>query len=146
MENQDWAAHYREVRARISAPSSLPRKQAVCHIPPKPKVETKDAATKRRMSELMYGLPQCSDDLRFSIQQILIAYDTPWLGIIGRSRFHSRQPPRRAITWLLHLRGWSTPQIGRFIGRDHTTVVHSLQQVNSFYVRPAKTRGEAFWL
>lgn len=146
MENQDWAAHYREVCARISAPASLARKQAVCVIPPKPKVEPKDVVAKRRMVELMYGLPQCRDDLRFSIQQILIAYDTPWLGIIGRSRFRSRQPPRRAITWLLHLRGWSTPQIGRFIGRDHTTVVHSLQQVNSFYVRPAKTRGVAFWL
>ena len=146
MGTQDWAAHYREVRARISTPASLARKQAVCTSPQKTRIETRDAVLKRRMAELTYGLPQCSDDLRFSIQQILLAYNTSWLGIVGRSKFKDRHPPRRAITWMLHLRGWSTPQIGRFISRDHTTVVYSLQQVNSCNVRQAKTRGEAFWL
>lgn len=146
METQDWVAHYRQVRARLNGNPSLARKQEVCARPEKPKVDTKDAARKKRLSELMYGVPQCADDLRFSIQQILVAYDTPWLAIVGRSRFKSRQPPKRAIIWMLHLRGWSTPQIGRFIHRDHTTVVHSLQRTNPCYRHIRKLRGTSFWL
>lgn len=146
METQDWAAHYREVRARITAPASAARKQEVCARPEPPTEDMRDRAQRKRMSELMYGLPTCPPEIRFSIQQILLAYDMPWLAIIGRGKFASLHPPRRAITWMLHLRGWSTPQIGEFIGRDHTTVVHSLQKTNTHYKPVRKTRGEAFWL
>ena len=146
MDTQDWAAHYRDVRARISAPSSLARKQEVCARPEPKRIDNKDALAKRRMAELMYGLPPCLPDLKFSIQQILLAYDTPWLAIIGRGKFKKTHPPRRAITWMLHCRGWSTPQIGELIGRDHTTVVHSLQKVNTHYKPPRRLRGTSFWL
>lgn len=48
-----------------------------------------------------------------------------------RLRSHNRDKGivqcRREIATLLRARGWSYPRIGRFIGRDHSSVIHLLE-------------------
>lgn len=34
---------------------------------------------------------------------------------------------RREISHYLRRHGWSTPRIGAFLGRDHTTILHALE-------------------
>jgi chromosomal replication initiation ATPase DnaA len=41
---------------------------------------------------------------------------------------------RHAVCWLLRERGMSFPEIGKVIGRDHTTVMYACRRVDS---RPA---------
>lgn len=36
---------------------------------------------------------------------------------------------RWIAAWVLHRRGWSTLKIGRFLGLDHSTVLHGLRRV-----------------
>lgn len=42
---------------------------------------------------------------------------------------------RRAITKVLRARGWSTPRIGRFMNRDHTSILN--------YLNPLKLRKQS---
>lgn len=49
--------------------------------------------------------------------------------IKGKGRQHKFLGPRRDLIKALRDNlGWSLPQIGRFINRDHTTVLHALRQ------------------
>jgi hypothetical protein len=36
---------------------------------------------------------------------------------------------RWIAAWMLRMRNWSTPKIGRFLGLDHSTVLHGLRRV-----------------
>ena len=45
----------------------------------------------------------------------------------GPGRSHCFSEPRRVIWSELKQRGYSLPQIGRFFGRDHTTILHGLK-------------------
>lgn len=46
---------------------------------------------------------------------------------------------QRAIWRVAGATGWSTPQIGAFFGRDHTTVIHAIRCVNK--LESANVRG-----
>ena len=43
--------------------------------------------------------------------------------VLGRSKFNMHAHPRQEAMWVLNLRGHSTPKIGAWAGRDHTTVL-----------------------
>jgi len=53
------------------------------------------------------------------------------LQLIGAQRHRGVVRARWAVMVALHRRGWSTVQIGRLMGRDHTTVMHGLKQADS---------------
>lgn len=38
---------------------------------------------------------------------------------------------RRIVARYLYRRGWSTPMIGRYLARDHTTILHHLNKETS---------------
>lgn len=46
----------------------------------------------------------------------------------GPSAMRSFNAPRRAIWCELRERGYSFPQIGKFFGRDHSTIMHGVRQ------------------
>lgn len=121
--------HYAEVRRRIAGEP----KRRVC-IPKIKKIEPvpTEISSKERevIRSLAAGIPPASDDLRESVIQMLRAYRVPWMAIVGKSRVPQVVYCRRAIIWILHLRGWSTTKIGRFFGFDHSSINHALNKLN----------------
>lgn len=47
--------------------------------------------------------------------------------ILGPSRLRKFSNPRQFVMYLAHKRGMSLPQIGRIMGRHHTTVLHGVR-------------------
>ena len=47
--------------------------------------------------------------------------------ILGRSHEHRISHARQEVMWLASMAGKSTGEIGRFFGRDHTTVMHGIR-------------------
>jgi chromosomal replication initiation ATPase DnaA len=60
--------------------------------------------------------------------------------ILGNIRERPVLAARFAIMLALRKRGWSTPQIGRFLSRDHTTIVSSLRTARRWYNEKAAFR------
>lgn len=52
--------------------------------------------------------------------------------IMGHARFSFVTLPRFALYKALHMRGWTYGQIGRFMNRDHTTVMHGAARANYY--------------
>lgn len=56
-------------------------------------------------------------------------YNVPPHEILGRSRKAKYTKPRQVFCWLCRLRLDKTyPQIGRFLNRDHTTIIHACRK------------------
>ena len=51
--------------------------------------------------------------------------------IISTSRFGFLIPARYALCKALHMRGWSFARIGRFIGRNHTSVGDAVRKADA---------------
>lgn len=49
----------------------------------------------------------------------------------GPDRHRPLVTARRIVAAYLHRRGWSSVMIGRYLGRDHTTILHHLKRPNS---------------
>lgn len=47
--------------------------------------------------------------------------------ILGHCRERKFSEPRQFVMYLAHKRGMSLPQIGRIMGRHHTTVLHGVR-------------------
>ena len=47
--------------------------------------------------------------------------------ILGQSRLRKITEHRQFVMYLAHKRGMSLPQIGRIMGRHHTTVLHGVR-------------------
>jgi chromosomal replication initiation ATPase DnaA len=62
-------------------------------------------------------------------------FDTTAKDLRGNSRFRLHTHPRFALFKVMHLRGASKHQIGRFFERDHSTVVHGIRQADALAVR-----------
>lgn len=50
--------------------------------------------------------------------------------ITGPGRSHDIVDARHVAAWLLRESGWSFPQIGEAMGKDHTTVMHGVKRVD----------------
>lgn len=50
--------------------------------------------------------------------------------LIGRKRKRSVTRARFALYAALRQRGWSYPAIGKFIGRDHATIIHGVRKAD----------------
>lgn len=51
--------------------------------------------------------------------------------LTGAQRHRGVVRARWAVMLALHRRGWSTVQIGRLLGRDHTTIMYGLRRADS---------------
>jgi hypothetical protein len=55
----------------------------------------------------------------------------PIADILGRNRRPPIAAARHEAVWRVRLAtGWSLPRLGRFFKRDHTTVLHSIREMN----------------
>jgi len=48
--------------------------------------------------------------------------------LVGDYRFDFLMPARFALAKALRLRGWTYPQIGRELGRDHSTIIYRVRE------------------
>lgn len=51
-------------------------------------------------------------------------FGVPVRDILSKSRFREHTSARQAVCLVAWERGWSSPAIGRVLGRDHSTVLH----------------------
>ena len=129
MNIEEQRAHYAAVKNRIALKPAMPQKvQAPLEIIERDPVERE----RRKVILLAYGMPLLASDIKASILSMLLAYNVSWAAIISKSRIHRICMARRAITWILHLRGWSYPKIARLMGRDHSTCVYAIHRSNSW--------------
>ena len=71
--------------------------------------------------------------MKIKMKELLIVvaahYDVPPSEIIGRSKRARYTKPRQAFCWLCRLKLEKTyPEIGRFLKRDHTTIIHAVRK------------------
>ena len=133
--------HYKAVRARLNGtrpPPPLPialetTEHALIRVlapepapvvPPPPEPEPEPEV------DLPPGLG-CSPETKRAIAAVLEQHKMSWDQIIGRTNKNTHVFARADVYILLRERGWSYPRIGALCGgRDHTTVISSVQRYN----------------
>ena len=66
----------------------------------------------------------------------------PIADILGRNRRPPIAAARHEAVWRVRLAtGWSLPRLGRFFKRDHTTVLHSIREMNKRSARDPELRA-----
>jgi len=139
MNAQELIAHYAAVKNRI-APRDA--RAVSIKIPPKIEIDPLEKE-RRRIALLTYGMPVIAPDVRYSIVSMLLAYNVSWFAVIGKGRRHRICMCRRAITWVLYLRGWSHPKIGKFMQCDHSSSVYAVHKANSWaYTNNKRLQGK----
>lgn len=128
----DLVAHYAAVKKRILSSASLPERVS---IEKKQKFieeinQKKEELRQDRIRQVQRRMPDLTPELRSSITHILLAHNLTWEQITGTGKIRPYVMCRRSIVWLLHCQGWSSPRIGRLMKRDHSTVLHALNEVN----------------
>jgi hypothetical protein len=130
MDLAQQTAHYKAIRERIVAASYKPTPKPVqIEAHPEPIEETQ---------QLELPPVKLNRGTRESLAYLLQAYGVTWADVTNVSRRPRFTRARRAIWWFLHCRGFSTVRIGELTNRDHTSVVHALQKVNSWKVKVRK--------
>lgn len=110
----DIVEHYKEVRRRLNT------------VPPKPPKPPKPQPPKPVHPEILTPYQRT---VRESAIPILKKYDLTLEDVRGERRFRCMHRARWEIAVALTNRGWSTLKIGRFLNKDHTTVVHYLKRL-----------------
>ena len=130
MDLAQQTAHYKAIRERIVAASYKP--------PPKPVQIEAQPEPIEEPQQLELPPVKLNRGTRESLAYLLQAYGVTWADVTGVRRWPRFTRARRAIWWFLHCRGFSTVRIGELTNRDHTSVVHALQKVNSWKVKVRK--------
>ena len=123
--------HYKAVRARLNA--GTPRAPVVIAPPPPPPPPLAFAPDPIALPPLdpLPGV-ECSPETKRAILPVLHYHGLTWAQIAARNNRLTYVRARTEIYMLLRERGWSYPQIGRLVGgRDHTTIVHSVQRYHA---------------
>lgn len=129
MNLEEQRAHYAAIKDRISGRIPV-RLKPIAPIKTHP--EDHLEKERRHVAMLTSGMPSIASDLKASISCLLQAYGVFWTEVTGRCRARRISNCRRAITWLLHTRGWSFPRIGELLNCDHTSSVHAIDKANSW--------------
>jgi hypothetical protein len=127
---EEQRAHYAAIKNRISGRVPVVLKPAT--KPVQPIIEYAFEREQRRIAMLANGMPNMAPDLRASVISMLQAYGVFWTEVTGKGRARRISYCRRAITWILHTRGWSFPRIGEFMKCDHSSAVYAIDKINSF--------------
>lgn len=128
----DLVEHYRAVKKRIEkrgqefqqirnpAPKVLEQKPAfgktitLIDGPDRPKIAQRRVAPNFR-------------NARSIVEPILVKHDVEWNEVISGARQQKLVKIRQEVMVALRKAGWTLPVIGRFMNRDHTTVLHALR-------------------
>jgi len=143
-DQTDLAAHYKAVRARLTAgraptPAQAPAPQPVKARPaPTARMSVPaDVAKALKLPAVVLAKPGANrpeDEpdgpplakVRRIVVPVLKAHGVTWDQIIDRRRPRNLIPARLAVYAALHNAGYSLASIGRFCKRDHTTVLYYL--------------------
>lgn len=71
--------------------------------------------------------PVTRPSLHAIARAIAAEYSLPLATVLGRSRTAHIAHARQALYWALRAQGLSLPAIGRFMQRDHTTILYGIQ-------------------
>jgi chromosomal replication initiation ATPase DnaA len=81
---------------------------------------------------LFEGMPIMPPARLTLVHSVLLAYNTSWIAVIGRSRRQRITKCRRALAWGLYCMGFKKYQIAKMIKKDHTSINHMIKKVNSW--------------
>jgi len=118
----DWATHYAEVRRRIKAAVEA----ANVPVEPDPQPPPPPEPEPDLRPPLLAGAP--IGRIRDLVEPVLQRHQLTWKDISGRSRRRPIVMARQECMWVMRSAGMSYPLIGRFLRRDHTTVLHGVRQ------------------
>jgi len=131
MNIEEQRAHYAAIKNRIAGRVPIMAKpKAIKPIQPFEEYELEKE--RRHIAMLANGMPKLAPDIKASVVCLLQAYSVFWTEVIGKGRARRISNCRRAITWLLHTRGWTFPRIAELINCDHTSCVHAIDRANSW--------------
>ena len=148
--------HYKQVRARLNGGPPTPWVQPQTPEPAAPPLPERvlepgiePDLTPRAFHEWITPLPSelvqvhplagvaCSLETKDAIADVLRRHHGPWRSltweqVIAKGNSRERVRARAEIYVLLRERGWSYPRIGALVGgRDHTTVMNSVQRYHA---------------
>ena len=122
----DLRKHYDTVKARIAAAAKSPPPQAqpLLVVKPAPPPPIEEEADLR--APLLAGAPiGPSRDL---VEPVLQRHQLTYKDVAGRDRRGHVVAARHECMWVLRQAGMTLPKIGRFLRRDHTTVLYGVLQ------------------
>ena len=137
-------ARYRDVRRRLYSPASSPKlaSNETRTDPAACKAITTIPAPSRQPEQgpsrtpLHYHTPA-----REALRAVSTRTGVPLADILGRNRRPPIAAARQAVWRVRLVTGWSLPRLGRFFKRDHTTVFHSLREMNKRSVHDPELRA-----
>jgi hypothetical protein len=130
-QHEGWLERHNRLMGRIESRMAASRRAAVIIVEP-------DVLSETKADELLPGAMAPTDD---EIEAIMARDDTTWRGGVvailkaygeNMRRLTSLQRDthiidcRRDVAIYLRARGWSFPRIGRFMRRDHSSIIHLL--------------------
>lgn len=134
---QDFAEHYKQVRARLNAGAQINKVAPIKNVAPKKPVEdyvmpapvpevpeSKELIQRRRLR----GCP-LSIRRQGIVLPVLEEFDLTWEKLWEKDRRQALHNPRRKVWLKLWEDGMSLLQIGRYTRRDHSTVLHGLRSI-----------------
>lgn len=84
--------------------------------------------------------PHCGKTIAFEPLPIVVRaaeiFDVSAELLSGTSRIRRIAEARFAVAHVLRERGWSLVDIGHALQRDHTTIIHALNQAQDMMARP----------
>jgi len=119
-------AHYAAVKARIAdaAKRPLPEVRPLLVVRPAPPKPEPDEEPDLR-PPLLAGAPL--GRARGLLEPVLQRHMLTWRQVISKDRKQAIVSARQECMWVLNKAGMSLPMIGRFMNRDHTTVLHGVR-------------------
>lgn len=73
------------------------------------------------------GIPPQSRAVASYVDYVCRRYGVTQVDIYGRSHSRKYAHPRQEVMWLARQAGLSFPQIGKALGRDHTSILHGIR-------------------
>ena len=129
--------HYKRVRARLNgappappAPLTIPTGWDVIDPAPEPEPEPEPTPLPppRALPPDPMAGAGCSSDTKAAILPVLERHSMTWRDIVAYNNKRAYVRARSEVYVLLRGRNWSYLQIARLFGRDHTTIVNSVQR------------------
>jgi chromosomal replication initiation ATPase DnaA len=126
---QDFAEHYKQVRARLNKGAQIkkvaPPKPIEDYVMPRPQPEVSETEEQKQRRRLK-GCP-LSMRRQALILPVLEEFDLTWEKLWEKDRRAVLQEPRRKVWLKMWEDGMSLNQIGYYTQRDHTTVLWGLR-------------------
>ena len=84
------------------------------------------------MNDLSRAFTDCvpQPKIRTIIREVAKLTGVPQDDILSPKRDRVTSRARQMVMWKAHKEGHSLPQIGRVLGRDHTSVLHGVRAIN----------------